>query len=253
MSCPRLALLVALAGGCALDAGGPFARLDAELDVRLVRPADRELGDGWQKLASDYEVTITRAEARLGPARLIDAGGAGGSFDPARPPPGYSLCHNGHCHAADGRLVPYEEVAAELAGGPAARVVVSLETAGEIDLLAGTARRVGCAPSCDLPLARVGTVRLELERLLLEGRVRDPRGRIVGEAPLRVELEDARLLGSLDLPADRAHAPDVRLTVRLELGVALLDLVELAADDVDVAARVKEAVEATPLQTTLTR
>ena len=48
---------------------------------------------------------LARREAR--PTRLR----------PGKPPPGYTLCHNGHCHHPSGRLVPYAEIEAELAGG----------------------------------------------------------------------------------------------------------------------------------------
>ena len=46
------------------------------------------------------------------------------------PPPGYSLCHGGHCHTTDGGIESYEEIEAKLAGGGAVTVDSVPPTAG---------------------------------------------------------------------------------------------------------------------------
>jgi hypothetical protein len=84
-----------LAASCAWEAGTPFATLEASLDARLEVPRDRDLGDGWQKLASGYELAIQQLEVEAGEIALLDPGAGARGFDPANPPPGYSLCHNG--------------------------------------------------------------------------------------------------------------------------------------------------------------
>jgi hypothetical protein len=246
----RSIVLLAVAG-CAFGAGGPFATLAPSVEARWTFPEDRDAQEGWQRLASDYQILVTRAEVELGAAELLEAGGAG-AFDPARPPPGYTLCHGGHCHAADGRLVPYSEIEAELAASAEARAVVRLQAPGTLDLLAPARRPLDCQPDCDLPRAAIRAVRLPVVRFLLEGRVRDPRGRLVGEVPFRAEAGGLELVGTFDLPADRAHAPDVTLALRLELGAALLDSFDFAADG-DLAALVRETLGATPVAADVTR
>jgi hypothetical protein len=79
--------------------------------------------------------------------------GGGGTFDPAHPPPGYTLCHGGHCHAEDGRLVPYADVEAELAGGGGGfSRIVTLGTDSTFDLLDPARRGLSDAvPSNELP------------------------------------------------------------------------------------------------------
>ncbi|ACY16417.1 hypothetical protein [Haliangium ochraceum] len=236
-------------GGCAIEPGGPFATLEAELAVSLARPADRALEDGWQALASSYHITIDALVLELGSVDLRD-GGSGGSlvFDPAAPPPGYTLCHNGHCHSDDGRLVPYEEIAAELGGDDALPVIVSLPV-GAVDAVAGESRALACTPGCDLPLANIALAELALTRITASGRVRDGRAaaRLDGERAWQLDLAlDAApgddgddgddeeggpvpLSQPFELPSDRNSDPDVHLTITLAPSSRLFDGVDWAA------------------------
>lgn len=232
----------ALAGGgaCTFDAGHPFASLRPSLDARLDEPVDRLLGDGWLKLSSDYQVRFTLAEMEIVRIDLVPmASSEMLSFDIANPPPGYSNCHNGHCHHVSGRLVPYDEIEAELAGGgkgpPAAAASLPL---GSLRFIPGEARALTCEPSCDLPLGRVGRLRGPLARVNFEGEVRDGRDppRIPGALRWRVmaTLADAAgvvpdLAGTTDIPADRRHDPLVDLKVQIRPGPALFDGVDWAA------------------------
>ncbi len=59
---------------------------------------ERDVGDGWQRLASDFEVKLDDVSLTLQALALLPGAEAALAFDPAAPPPGYSLCHNGHCH-----------------------------------------------------------------------------------------------------------------------------------------------------------
>jgi hypothetical protein len=225
--------VAALAGGCAFTDGGPFAVLSAELAASAPIETDRALEDGWQKLASDYEVRIESLELELEPIALIEIAGGELGFDPANPPPGYSLCHNGHCHRDDGALVSYEEIAAELAGDSGAeRVVVSLPV-GALDLIAGERRPLDCAPSCELPLARIGLARLPLMRVRIAGQVRDGRGspRLPGELDFAADYAPSGFawLADLSLPADRGSDPDVDLSLELEVTSRSLDDIEFAS------------------------
>jgi hypothetical protein len=240
-----------LLAGCAFGAGGPYARVDASFEARLAAPPDRDAGDGWQRLSNYYQVRLTTAVVELGAVELVAAGGAGGAFDPANPPPGYSLCHGGHCHADDGRLVSYEDIAAELAGGAAARVVLRLDAPGTVDLVAGASRDLGCGASCDLPRGSVGLIRVPVTRLAFEGRVRDPLGRIE-ERALSIAIDGGLVAAQVSLPADREHDPGIRLTLRLELGAPLLDGYDFAAGG-DLAAHLERSLAETTLTTEIER
>lgn len=228
-----------LLSGCAWGEGEPFATLDAHLQARLYEPDDRDLGGGWQRLASSYELHIEQLDIEAGEIELLDAGfGPGaGSFDPANPPPGYGLCHNGHCHADDGRLVNYDQIAAELSQGGSATIVTALPV-GELDLVGGESRALACLPDCDLPLANITLLRTTVTRIRIAGLVRDGRSpaRIDGELPWQLELSfptDTPLIwtGLVDLPADRSHEPAVSLWVELAAGSTLFDGVAWSALD----------------------
>lgn len=221
---------------CACDAGEPFATVSPRLEAGVAVPEGRDAGMGWQRLASSYELRFTELSITAGDAVLIDTAEAIG-FDPRMPPPGYSLCHNGHCHSDDGRLVSYEEIGAELAGGAGAVWVLALPV-GMMDVLAGVSRPLACEPSCDLPLASITQVTMPVTRVRARGLVRDGRApaRIAGEVPWQLELElelelaggpgePLMLGGSLELAADRSHAPDVALTLELRPSSRIFDQV----------------------------
>jgi hypothetical protein len=260
----------ALAGGCAWSAGEPFATLDAHIAAGIEVPADRDLGDGWQMLASNYQMTIDTLVIEAGAVALGDAGDGGGVFDPANPPPGYTLCHNGHCHAEDGSLVPYEDIAAGL--GPGTVTTVARLPVGTLDVAAGAERALDCTPSCDLPLAHIVVAELDVLRVQASGRVRDGRmpPRLAGERAWTLDLAfpaDAPLVlsSALDLPADRSHAPDVTLELALVLTSRIFDHVawdELdagpdtglaLADHTEARAALTEALEEVTLASALAR
>jgi hypothetical protein len=226
-----LAVSLLLAGGCAFEAGVPFAVVEPVFVARYGAAPARDAGEGFHKLASDYQVVLTRAEMTVGTLGLLSVGGGAGRFDPADPPPGYGLCHGGHCHSDDGRLVSYEEIEAQLGGGGMTTVLVM--PVGEVDLLAGQARALACEGGCELPLGGADRLEVRVERLVLEGRVRDGRAAArVAERGFRVELGagDVAVLGkSIELDADRKAAPRVALEVSVELGPGLFDAIDWAA------------------------
>lgn len=112
-----LALAGALQSGCTLDEGEPWGRLELSASA-VFDPSARLDDEGRIRTINDYRVNVEVLQVDPG---AIDVEylppGEALSFDPADPPEGYSLCHNGHCHADDGRLVDYEDIAAELNGG----------------------------------------------------------------------------------------------------------------------------------------
>lgn len=230
-----------VSAGCALEAGEGFAVLQPTLRAAYTSPASREVGDGYQRLSSDFQVRLTTAKMRLERIELLGRTGGGGptSFDPANPPPGYTICHNGHCDREDGAQVPYEDVEAELSGGGSTATTVATLPVGELDLLAPETRSLECQPDCELPRTTLSNGRWILTALRLEGSVRDSRAtpRFPGERPFRLELAAtgaqaapvAVITGTLDVPSDRAHAPRVMLALELELTPSLFDPVDWAA------------------------
>jgi hypothetical protein len=230
--------------GCTLSAGDWFVNLRPSFEGRYASLTDRDLGDSWQKLNTDYQARMTRALVTVDDIQLQDlsGGGRGAAFDPANPPSGYSLCHNEHCHRDDGALVPYAEIAAETAGGGNVGVeaVVSLPV-GQADLLLPARRPLTCQPGCGLPEAQIERARARLTQLTFEGLVRDGRSpaRLAGEVPWRWETTMAADAGGgdapitldcpADLPADSAHSPNVTLELTLELTGRLLDDIDWAA------------------------
>lgn len=226
-------------GGCAWEPGQGFAVVRPTVRAAYETLPTRDAADGYQRLSSDYQVRVDSAELELSDIELLaSAGGVGGSFDPANPPPGYSLCHGGHCHRDDGALIPYEQIAAELGGGGGARTVVTLPVGGPMNLLAPEVRAVGCTPDCALPRTEVSQGRWGLEILRIEGTVRDsrPTPRFPGELRFRVnfplaggsEAPVAVLDGPVELPSDRVHPPRADLALNLALTAALFDPLDWA-------------------------
>ena len=114
----RLVLSVVALGAssCAFDDGDPWARASFELSLGFEPGAARLDDEGRLVTPGDWAIALETPIAHVDSVTLTMAGEAGTlSFDPAEPPPGYSLCHNGHCHADDGRLVDYEDIELELA------------------------------------------------------------------------------------------------------------------------------------------
>jgi hypothetical protein len=233
----RLLLATSLAtGGCASGPGGPFATVDGVIASEYAVPLDRALPDGWAKLATDYQLRIN--SARIGVvdaelrARTGGGGGSGATFDPANPPPGYSLCHAGHCHRDDGALVSYEDIQAELAsGGPTVNTIVRFPVSAELQALPGEERPLHCEGSCDLGLITLTEIRSTLNLLSVEGLVRDlrPVPRISGEVPFVLFADGVVLRTSIRIPADRSHPPHIALRIGVEPSPAHFDALDWGA------------------------
>ncbi len=225
---PALAAALLLSG-CAFGPGEPYAVLAPSLDARLVTAPGRDAGDGWQRLSSDYQVRFTALRLETTAITLLDGGPPTElSFNPAQPPPGYSLCHAGHCHKDDGTLPTYEEIEAEISGRDVAPNALAELPTGPLDLLAGASLALSCEPGCELGAARIARASLPVTKLLVEGTIRDGRAepRLEGEVPLRFEAAANPLLTlswTLDVPADRREPPHVDLRLDLHLTAALLD------------------------------
>jgi hypothetical protein len=236
----HLLLPLVILAGCAWEAGEGFAVLEPTVRASYEPEEDREVFPGFQQLASNYQVRLSAATMRLESIELIPrrALAGPGRFDPANPPPGYSLCHGGHCHRDDGALIPYEDIEAELGGGGASALPLVTLPVGEVNLLNRELRAVECRPACELPRTELSTGRWAITALRLEGTVRDGRNmpRIPGDRQFRLELAPsatgspvAVLEGDLEVPSDREHAPRVLLGLTLAVPSRIFDEVDWAA------------------------
>ena len=227
-----VSLCVLVMGGCAWGPGQGFAVVEPTVRASYSISADREAGDGYARLASDYQVRMTTASLQLSGIALLASSGESSGFDPAHPPEGYSLCHGGHCHRADGALVPYEQVAAELSGGSGASAVVTLSVPESFDLLSSQSHPATCSPECALPEARISQGRWSLTSMVLKGSVRDGKlARFTGERNFELTLAttdatQVAVLGPVDLLSDRTEVPETKVDLELPLTAAFWDAVD---------------------------
>ncbi len=232
-----------LLSGCAFGPGSPFGEVKGDLDARYTVPAERERPEGFARLASDYELRIDAATLRIESVELRTlqgvaggGGGAGAAFDPANPPPGYSLCHGGHCHRSDGALVPYAEVEAELASGGAVSeaAVVRFPIARTVDLLEGLTLSLdgSCEPDCDLERGVISSAFGRVSALRIEGVVRDgrPQPRIEGLQPFVLEVDALTMRAPLELELNRDEPPRVALRLNFHPSPRSFDTADWATD-----------------------
>lgn len=116
------------ATGCTFEPGEPWGYLDIELHAGALQ-------DSGSVDIGEQHVTLEELQL-LAPAGTADAIE---EFDPADPPPGFELCHDGHCHHEDGGLYTYEEIAAGIGDDDSGSVVIArgpLQASG-LDLSGG--------------------------------------------------------------------------------------------------------------------
>lgn len=175
-----LALGLAAASGCTLEDGHPWGLVEMDLQASFA-PGDRLNEQGQVRTSKGYLVTVQALEVQIQSASVqLRAGGdASATFDPANPPPGYSLCHNGHCHSDSGDLVDYEDIALELAGGSSSAGGVTQAIEASVDLSQPgqpQALPLGpCSQSCQLDPGQLSTATLTLAQVQLQILVQDTR------------------------------------------------------------------------------
>ncbi len=222
---------------CTFAPGRGWGELtSAALDARYEPGAARDLGDGRTLTNLGYEVTIASFVLDFGELELLELqGGGSATFDPANPPPGYTLCHGGHCHSESGALVDYADVAAELAGDDASfSPVVRFPVDAPADLVAGASWALPL-PDEDLGAVAITKTRLGVSGVALRGEVSDGAG---WTAPLDVALAlDAALEGGIDLVFGRDEDPSASVGFRVSPGGTVfddLDFTALATESVGV-------------------
>jgi hypothetical protein len=225
-------------GGCTFSDGEPYGVVSASFDASYELRDDRDVGDGtWQKLVNEMEVRVDEARLTVEVVELVGAGSEIGSltFDPANPPPGYSLCHNGHCHSDSGDLVDYEDIQAELAAGEGGTASTALVLQGGTDdLLDGAPLSLACG-DCLLDRGRLSLVRLSASYLVVSGVIRDgldePRfdGSRSFEAAVSLSpnSEADGAVGVIEhavsVPLDDENPSQVTLALNLTTSASLLD------------------------------
>lgn len=233
------------ASGCTFTDGEPYGLVSAKMTARYRERDDRDVGEsGWQKLASELQIHLEEARLSVDVVQLIDPGTTAGGlvFDPANPPPGYTLCHNGHCHTDGGDLVDYEDIQAELAGGEGtSSTALALQSADQ-DLLAGQPQTLDCGPpggdeavECQLGAGYVSRVRATASRLEVRGLLRDGLAtpRFDGTRPFEGTIlllptaDDDTSAGVLetavDLPLDDDSPSRIALDLSIVVSASLFD------------------------------
>lgn len=223
----RVLALLPLLLGCAWDAGHGFGTVEAATLEGHFEPGPARAIDGGFLTDLGYRITLDELAVEteeLGLDSLASSGG-GETFDPAHPPPGYTLCHGGHCHAEDGSLVSYAEIEAELSGGGGFVRVVTFGGAGVLDLLAPEVRALSeGTPSSELP-------RTTLRRAVVRVRSFELAGEVISAElsprPLRVTLaSELDLDAPFDLTVDEEGIGKVALDATLVLDGTLFDGVD---------------------------
>jgi hypothetical protein len=225
-----VALLGTLGSACTFEDGTGFATVrSAELRVSF-EPGARGL-EGAVLTNSGYQVRLDNFSAELESFELEElTSDARTSFDPANPPPGYTLCHGGHCHAVDGRLIAYADVEAELAdGGPSLSAVATFPIGTTADLLAGELFELDAVePSRELPRANLRKTALSIARVELSGSVSGGPANL-DETPLSVTAPGARPTGPAELEISRDGPAELRFDALLSVDGTLFDDIDWAA------------------------
>ncbi|MBM4346055.1 MAG: hypothetical protein FJ100_21990 [Deltaproteobacteria bacterium] len=236
-------LLVWLALGlcwpaCAWEPGKPWGLLTLAVQLRATVASDRLLADGRFRTASEYLWRYERFDIALDQAKVVVAADATKlSFDPAKPPAGYTLCHGGHCHATDGRLVDYAEVEAGLLGAVGAGpVVLPLDVTANAALPTGIMVMAGPA---ELPLGTVANVQVAWRRAVVKARVWDgsPKGNRLPAAGVVVEwvLPPGSIAAQVRAQVGPHQPLGVDLRLAMDIAAGWLDAVDVAAGAPQVA------------------
>ncbi len=240
----RALALLPLLAGCTITPGQGFVHLaDVSLDVGLVPGPARDLGDDTIVTDEGWDVQFHTLELRLDRLELqtLETGGGGGTFDPATPPPGYSLCHNGHCHHESGALVDYVDIQAELNGGGGFDAALTFPLEQTVDLLDGAA--------LTLPVEQPELDAMDISRVLVVARGLRLEAVVDGGVSLDLDLDTAaQATSGFDFVVDRDQEPRVALNFIFQPDGTLLDGLDLSVElDPELQTGVQAALFNTPV------
>ena len=252
--------------GCLGD-GLPWGELNASVTASFAPSPGRLDAQGRLKTAGNYVVALDDVAVGFDALSVVLAAQGAAGFDPANPPEGYSLCHNGHCHSDSGALVDYEDIALEMAGGSGGmRVVVGLDTQPQIlSAVASPVAPTPCEPSpCEVPLGELAGIELNISSIRLRGTVFDT---LSGDAR---RLPEEGYAVDLDLPLTTVLTAEIQgsigpgapvglnLAVDFQFPAALLDDIDFGAappadEDAWKQALNEALIDHAALNTTMTR
>lgn len=226
--------LLALISGCADDEGEPWGVAEFDVTTSFLPDSDSRIDDQGRLItSSNYLLDVDSLTLRVNSASVDSAAEAAADFDPANPPAGYSLCHNGHCHADDGSLVDYEDIAAELSqSSGSSSVVHAIDTTVEINQQSTQVPLNECSNQCQLEQGHVVAVSLATAELVLSGRIyqdlSDSDWPTDGVATnVTIELSST-FTQALSLEVDRGKQQRIELNLLLEVSQTLFDGVDFA-------------------------
>jgi len=192
-------LVLVCAMACTLDDGQPWTTFKASVEVKW-DATDRLQEDGRFLTSKNYLIDFEALQLVFRELVVTTSNDATISFDPADPPPGYTLCHQGHCHNEANQLIPYEAIEAELNGGQAVTAVVqAVESPIVVETSVGQGTQSltlgACSDAlglCEVGPANVTRVGLYLERVVIRATIED------------VDADDSSLLAlDVDMVVER--------------------------------------------------
>jgi hypothetical protein len=236
--CIAAATVLLPVSACVDEPGRGWGELVVDLELAFALGPDRVDPQGRWLTAHGYALGDAHVELHLDRLRFAAASDAALPFDPATPPPGYSLCHGGHCHADDGTLPSYAEIAAALAGegaSTALEIAVGGTVAADLPASVSVAALQACTTTapCALDRGGLGSASVHIASARVRGRVygmTQAAAAALGPAgmPLDVELAiDGEIATALVLSVDRDATFHQALGLRLRLGAGLLDTLPL--------------------------
>ncbi len=252
MHCLNKVLLAVLTlmPACTFEDGLPWAKANFEVNAAFSSEG-RQIADRI-KTSKDYEIRLDGLEVDLVAITLnTSTDGVISTFDPADPPQGYGLCHNGHCHADDGRLVDYAAIEAELAGAGVSGESVVQSIDRSVDLIqGGLVPLEDCLNDCEMGRGFLQTVDLRVGTVELRGRVFDTR------ADSRLPAEGVELRGLVKLDAVFSQAvkgevggselPGISVTANLIISAPVFDVLDFAQLQIDDAVDLADYPEILP-------
>ncbi|MCB9655765.1 MAG: hypothetical protein H6729_16695 [Deltaproteobacteria bacterium] len=240
---PLSPLLLGSMLGCAIGDGDPWAAVRLSASAEFSPPPARTSAEGRLLTSGDFALEVDRLEIAFAAVTVELEQGTESTtaFDPANPPDGYTLCHNGHCHSESGALVSYEDIAAELGASSATgQSILTAPLAPDgVSLTPGAApislELMECADvGCTVDRGRLVRLGLEVASVSVVGRAYDlrvPARLPIDGLPFAGEWSGGTglvLLHALDLPVDSQHRPDIRLRARFGFPAEFFDGVDFS-------------------------
>lgn len=231
--CLGALLCAAMLTACTFEDGQPWGRAQVQLRTssdftqRAVSPNRLRVGNGFELEVQQFTWHVEAIELALAPPSTASI-----DFDPSAPPAGYSLCHNGHCHADDGRLVDYEDIALELHSGMGASALAFVQQLdGQQALFTTPATLAGdperCTNRCELERGVLTLASVNIKEVTLTGiahDVRDERLPVEGH-PVSITLTEPISFSALldDAQIGPGEPVERVLRARLMIGASVFD------------------------------